>query len=137
MALSNAQVEAYLNRIAVPQTIRILLRQGPNGPDALKAVSSLQYHHLKAVPFENLDLGYSSHHSLPQDTESVFEHVVNLKRGGVCDQIHLLFSKLLSHFGFPVYCTGSRINAAAGILAASGKLPSRYADRSKPNFGPW
>lgn len=131
MALKADQVELYLDRISLPQDIRNLLRQGPNGPDALKAVESLQRHHLLAIPFENLELAYSEHHSLPQDTDVVFDHVVKRRRGGVCDQIHQLFAKLLKHFGFPVYCTGSRINAAAGILA------DRSMDKSKPVFGPW
>jgi hypothetical protein len=37
-----------------------------------------------------------------------------------------------------VYCTGSRINAAASLPVASGRAPLGAAgDRSKPKFGPW
>lgn len=137
MELSGAQVKEYLDRICLPQPTRAQLRQGPDGPDALAAVATLQRHHLENVPFENLDLMYSSHHSLPQDTESVFHRVVRLKRGGVCDQIHLLFTQLLRHFGFAVYCTGSRINSAASLPVASGQASAGAGDRSKPQFGPW
>jgi hypothetical protein len=131
MSLSAEQIEAYLDRIALPQDTRASLREGPNGKHALKAITTLQHRHLATIPFENLDLQYSSHHSLPQDTEVVFDHVVKRRRGGVCDQIHQLFAKLLISFGFTVYCTGSRINAAAGILA------DPKMDRSKPSYGPW
>lgn len=131
MALSDGQVEAYLDRIGVPPKIRILLREGLNSPNAQNAITKFQYHHLKTVPFENLDLAYSTHHSLSQDTESVLDRVVNQRRGGVCDQIHLLFVRLLECFGFSVYCTGSRINASSAITANDG------ADRSNIRYGPW
>lgn len=131
MALTQAQVDHYLDHINLPHEIRQALAKGPNHEDALEAVTALQRHHLDRVPFENLDLVYSAHHSLPADTAHVYEHVVIKSRGGVCDQIHQLFAKLLRHFGFPVYCTGARINAAAGILAG------RDMDRSKLNYSPW
>ena len=137
MPLSHAQVTAYLDRIDLADSDRVLLSQGPDGPHALEAISRLQSHHIRAIPFENLSLGYSSHHSLPQDTDSVFDHVVNLKRGGVCDQIHLLFTQLVRHFRFSVYCAGSRINSAAGIFTAAGRVPAQTVDPNKPNFGPW
>jgi arylamine N-acetyltransferase len=131
MSLSAEDIGEYLDRIAVPQHVREWLREGPDSPYALKAITKLQHCHLAAVPFENLDLLYSSHHSLPSDTESVYERVVKQRRGGVCDQVHMLFTKLLKSFGFVVYCTGSRINAAAGLLA------DPQMNKSKPSFGPW
>jgi arylamine N-acetyltransferase len=137
MTLSTIQVKSYLDRISVSESTRTQLQQGPSGKYALEAVATLQRQHLKHVPFENLDLMYSSHHSLPQDTESVFDRVVNQQRGGVCDQIHLLFMELLKHFGFSVYCTGSRINSAASLGVVSGKGSVRPKDHLIPKFGPW
>lgn len=131
MSLTADQVEGYLDRISLPQIVRTWLRQGPNGPDALKAIIKLQQCHLAAIPFENLDLVYSSHHSIPTQTPLAYEHIVKRRRGGVCDSVHPLFAKLLRFYGFPVYLTGSRINAAAGIVA-DPKL-----DKSKPSYGPW
>lgn len=131
MSLSQAQVEAYLDRISLPTNVRDLLREGPEGRDALKAVAALQQHHLATIPFENLDLCYSAHKTIPQGTETVFDHVITRKRGGVCDQVHPLFARLLRSLGFVVYLTGARINAAAGILQGPG------ADISKPSFTPW
>lgn len=131
MSLSPAQVEAYLDRISLPVNVRDLLREGPEGKDALKAVAALQQYHLATIPFENLDLCYSSHKTIPQGTEAVFDHVINRQRGGVCDQVHPLFARLLRSLGFVVYLTGARINAAAGILQGPG------ADVSKASFTPW
>lgn len=137
MSLSGPQVTAYLDRISLPDGDRALLKQGPDSSHALMAVTSLQAHHLRSVPFENLDLSYSSHHSVPQDIATVYHRVVNLKRGGVCDQIQPLFTELLRYFGFLVYCAGSRINAAAGIGVASGQTPLKNTNKTGPQFGPW
>ena len=131
MSLSAAQVEAYLDRILLPQSSRVLLRQGPDGKDALKAVTALQQYHMAHVPFDNLDLHYSSHHSLPQELDIVYEHVVAKQRGGTCPQVHPLFAKLLDHFGFSVYLTGGRLNAASSLGAAS------HSDRTRVAYGPW
>ncbi|KAJ6789978.1 hypothetical protein PWT90_02934 [Aphanocladium album] len=131
MALSAEQVDTYLAYLDVPAPVVAQLRQGPDGPRALAAVTVLQRRQLAAVPLENLDLVYSSAHSLPTETDVVFRNIVHRKRGGVCDQVHVLFAKLLRSFGFVVYCTGGRLNAAAGLRAAPGM------DASEPSFGPW
>ncbi|KAI0153148.1 hypothetical protein GGR57DRAFT_512956 [Xylariaceae sp. FL1272] len=131
MSLSAEQVESYLMRIELPQSAREQLRQGPNGPNALKAVQALQQSHLRTVPFENLDLIYSAHHSIQTDIDLVYDHVVKQGRGGVCDSLHPLFARLLRFFGFSVYLTGSRMNSSAALLAD----PS--LDKYKPKFGPW
>ncbi|KAK4217300.1 cysteine proteinase [Rhypophila decipiens] len=128
--LSAEQVEAYLDRISLPASARILLKEGPNGSQALEAVTILQQHHMAAVPFENLDLHYSSHRSLPQQTESVYDTVVRRQRGGTCPQVHQLFSHLLRAFGFSVYCTGARLNASASPVAKVD------VDRSTIAYGP-
>lgn len=73
--LSPEQVEAYLYRISLPQSTRLLLRQGPNGDAALDAVTALQQHHMEAVPFENINLHYSADRSLQMQTDAVFKTV--------------------------------------------------------------
>lgn len=128
--LSPEQAEAYLDRISLPESAKTLLREGPDGPGALGAVTQLQQHHMAAVPFENIDLHYSSHRSLPQQTETVYDTVVQRKRGGTCPQVHQLFSQLLRAFGFSVYCTGGRLNAPASPAAAMN------VDRSTVAYGP-
>ena len=131
MSLSPEQVEAYLDRIALPQKVRDSLREGGNGKGALKALTTLQQYHMAAIPYETLDLHYSSHHSVPLDTETIYENVVTRRRGGSCLQVHQLFSKLLQSLGFQTYITAARFNAAASI-AADPRL-----DKFKVAYGPW
>jgi arylamine N-acetyltransferase len=129
-SLSAEQAEAYLDRILLPASARTLLREGPDGSRALEAVETLQRYHMAAVPYENLDLHYSSHRSLLLQTESIYEAVVSRRRGGTCIQVHRLFSQLLRSFGFSVYCTGGRLNAPASSAAKMD------ADRSAIVYGP-
>lgn len=131
MSLSPEQVEAYLERIDLPRTVRDTLHKGDHGENALEALTTLQQYHMAAVPFENLELHYSSHRSLPQETELVFENVVIRRRGGTCPQVHQLFVALLRSLGFQAYCTGGRLNAPASPAADSN------LDKSKVVYGPW
>lgn len=123
-SLSSLQVEAYLARISLPEVAKVSLREGPGGARALEAITMLQQHHMAAVPFENLDLHYTSKRSHPLQIESIFQSVVQRRRGGTCIQVHTLFAELLRALGFHVYFTGGRINAAASIEAAvTGSRP--------------
>ncbi|CAI4214546.1 unnamed protein product [Parascedosporium putredinis] len=129
-SLSTEQADAYLDRISLPLAARALLREGPKGDRALEAVTALQQYHIASVPFENLDLHYSSHRSLPLQADAVYETVVKRQRGGTCPQVHRLFSQLLRSFGFSVYCTGGRLNAPASPAAAV------TVDKTKVAYGP-
>lgn len=131
MSLTPDQVEAYLERCSVPEATRAELRKGPDSGRALEAVTTLQQCHMAAIPFENLSLHYSEHKTMPQDTRSVFEHVVLRRRGGTCIQVNLLFAELLRVLGFEVMCTGGRLNVAASIAA------DERTDRQKVAYGPW
>lgn len=131
MSLSTDQVEKYLDYLSIPENVRDQLREGPDGPHALEAITKLQHRQLAKVPLENLDLVYSSHHSIQPELETVYDNIVNRRRGGVCDQVHPFFATLLRSFGFSVYCTGGRINTAAGLHSDPNM------DKSKSEFGPW
>jgi arylamine N-acetyltransferase len=131
VTLTPKEAEAYLERVELPQVARDWLREGPHGPNALRAVTALQRQHLITVPFENLGQHYSESHSLPQDTEHTFDNVVTKKRGGICTQVHQLFVKLLRTFGFVAYNTGCRINAVASLLSDPN------LDRTKISYGQW
>jgi arylamine N-acetyltransferase len=109
----------------------MLLHEGPNGRAALRAITTLQQHHLAAVPYENLELHYSTQRTLPLDTESVYSRVVVQKRGGTCIQVNLFFTQLLRSIGFQAYCTGGRLNAVASVTAGSN------VDKTQVLFGAW
>jgi len=81
-------VSQYLARIQVGAPISI----------DLTSLTKLQTAHLKAVPFENLDIHYGKHITL--DVERFFEKIVINKRGGFCYEINGLFHALLCKLGF-------------------------------------
>ena len=81
-------VEQYLARIKADAPISL----------DLASLAKLQLAHLKAVPFENLDIHYHQHITL--DIERFFEKIVINKRGGFCYEINGLFHALLSELDF-------------------------------------
>ncbi|KAN0069250.1 hypothetical protein V8E54_012879 [Elaphomyces granulatus] len=131
MSLSSKQVEACLDRIALPQEVRDSLLEGGNGSCALWAVTTLQLYHMAAIPHENLDLHYSSHHTVPLEIDIIYESIVIRRRGGTCLQVHQLFSKLLRSLGFQTYNTVARVNAPASIEA------DLTLDKPNVTYGPW
>ncbi len=96
----------YLERIQVA---------GPIDTD-LASLARLQLAHLKAVPFENLDIHYGRPISL--GAEEVFEKIVLNKRGGFCYELNSLFCALLSEIGFE-----TKIVSARGVKRDGGLAP--------------
>lgn len=130
--LSSKQVDAYLKHLEVPEETIQALRLGPSSPGALKAVTRLQQCHLAKVPFENLDMHYSTFGYMQLDSEVVFDRIVGRNRGGLCFEAHPLLARLLMSLGFSLYLTGGRLNAVAR-LGANPKL-----DKSKLHYNsPW
>ena len=72
--------------------------------DTLKA---LQYAHVHAVPFENLDI----HLGVPISLAPfhLFDKIVKRKRGGYCYEVNSLFAIALRSFGFDVQCLLGRL----------------------------
>ena len=81
-------VEQYLARIKADAPISL----------DLASLAKLQLAHLKAVPFENLDIHYGKQITL--DVARFFEKIVINKRGGFCYEINGLFHALLCELGF-------------------------------------
>jgi N-hydroxyarylamine O-acetyltransferase len=83
-------VEAYLDRI------------GYRGPQEVSSGSLRELHaaHTFAVPFENLDIHLGRAISL--DPASLFDKIVNRRRGGYCFELNGLFALLLERLGFSV-----------------------------------
>lgn len=90
-------LDAYLRRIR--------LSRG-EAPD-LKYLRRMHRAHLKAIPYENLDvllgrpLGIDSHHA--------FEKLVRRRRGGWCFEMNALFASALTETGFQVTTLASVI----------------------------
>ncbi|OJJ42608.1 hypothetical protein ASPZODRAFT_105044 [Penicilliopsis zonata CBS 506.65] len=123
MAYTSQQIEAYLDRIALPEASRtspvLCGTVSPNSPEGLSFLRTLQRHHLAAVPFENLSLHYSPSRQIALDASSVFDKIVGRRRGGYCMEVNLLFRTVLHTLGFDVYSVGGRVNEAIQPMATS------------------
>ncbi len=82
--------DAYLRRIGY---------RGPRDP-ALGTLRRLHVAHLRAVPFENLDIALGRLISL--DPDAMFRKIVDRRRGGYCYELNGLFALLLRELGFHV-----------------------------------
>ena len=78
--------------------------------DALEALRKIQLWQLAAVPFGNLGLHYSSHHTVSLDIESVFVKIVERRLGGYCMENNAFFATVLRSLGYELYTTGGRVS---------------------------
>lgn len=73
----------------------------------LRTLKDLHRHHIRSVPFENLDI----HTSRPiiLDLELLEEKVIRKRRGGFCYELNGLFCGLLRQIGFDVDMISARV----------------------------
>lgn len=90
-------VDAYLRRIGY---------NGSRKPD-LATLRALHLAHLRAVPFENLDVGLGL--STVLDLGTLFDKVVIQRRGGICHELNALFYGLLDALGFDVQMLSGQV----------------------------
>ncbi|MEG0768104.1 MAG: arylamine N-acetyltransferase [Clostridia bacterium] len=88
--MPNLDVAAYLARIGY---------RGDEKPTA-DALRALQFAHLSAVPYENLDLLQGIPLSL--EVEKLYDKIVCRHRGGYCFELNELFGWLLRTLGYEV-----------------------------------
>jgi N-hydroxyarylamine O-acetyltransferase len=91
-----------------------LRRINYNGPlePTINTLHALHYAHMLSVPFENLDIPLGRRIVL--DEVSLFEKIVNRKRGGFCYELNGLFAALLLELGFNVQRLSARVANANG-----------------------
>lgn len=110
--LSPNQVQAYLRRIGF---------SGEPKP-ALSTLAALQTAHLKAVPYETIDL--FEHREVSLSPDALYEKIVLRGRGGYCFELNELYTELLEALGFSVTRRFSRIlKGATGIPEPRHLLP--------------
>lgn len=83
-------VAAYLKRINY---------NGPTTP-TLETLQGLHRAHLRAVPFENLDIHLGR--AIILDPNNFYRKIVEERRGGFCYEMNGLFAALLQNLGFQV-----------------------------------
>jgi len=86
--LTPTQLTTYLARIGIPS---------PPQP-TLAGLHTLQAAHMRAVPFENLDILMGRPLSL--DPADLFIKIVTRRRGGYCFELNTLYAQLLAALGF-------------------------------------
>lgn len=107
---STDQIEKYFERLGLPQEKRIYNVASLNAAEALEHLALLQKLQLAAVPFENISLHYSTHHSISVHPEELFRKIIgdDNGRGGYCMENNRLFGTLLNSLGFTLYSGGCR-----------------------------
>lgn len=100
----NFELQRYLKRISYNGTPKT----------NFDTLSKFMACHIRAVPFENLDVLAKKKISLAP--EDIFEKIVNQKRGGYCYEINGMFAMVLQSLGFeydfifarPIYLNETR-----------------------------
>lgn len=87
--VGSVDVDAYLARLGHP-------RVAPT----LEGLTSLHEAHVRAIPFENVDVVLGKHPGLGLDV--VADKLVGRQRGGYCYEHALLFAAVLENLGFQV-----------------------------------
>ena len=77
--------------------------------DPLAALTRLQRRQLAIIPFGNLALHYSPHHSISLDPDTLFTKLVERRLGGYCMENNTFFAAVLRSLGFTLYTTGARV----------------------------
>ena len=90
-------VDAYLSRIAY---------SGCRDPN-IETLRALHRAHLKAVPFENLDIHLGR--PIVLDEGSLYDKIVGRRRGGFCYELNGLFAALLRALGFTAALLSARV----------------------------
>jgi arylamine N-acetyltransferase len=80
--------------------------------DALEALRKIQLWQLATMPFGNLGLHYSSHHTISLDAETLFVKLVERRLGGYCMENNAFFATVLRSLGYDLYTTGGRVSCA-------------------------
>ncbi|KAK2591993.1 hypothetical protein QQS21_010329 [Conoideocrella luteorostrata] len=117
-----SQIQQYFERVQLPKVYRdVVVATIADTQEGLAFLHVLLKHQLAYVPFENLELHYSSHHTIALDPQHLFYKVVarNTGRGGYCMENSTLFGTVLKSLGFDVVTVGAKVNEAVQPIAAS------------------
>ena len=121
---SVAQISKYFTHVSLPGNMLYewLFSSMHKRPlDALLFLTQLQRFHLAAVPFENLQLHYSSHHTISLDPSHLYAKIVEKdNRGGYCMENNCFFGIVLRALGFTVHNAGARVALAVTGVPAEG-----------------
>ncbi|KAF3006493.1 N-terminal acetyltransferase [Curvularia kusanoi] len=106
------QISKYFDRLKLSEKDQKYDVASLSAENTLKYLALLQKQHLANIPFENLTLHYSAHHSINVHPQALFTKIIgdNNGRGGYCMENNALFGTLLFSLGFNIYSAGARVN---------------------------
>lgn len=78
--------------------------------DPLGALASLQQRQLAAIPFGNVVIHYSQHHTISLDPDLLFHKLVERRMGGYCFENNGLFSIVLRTLGYKMYTAAGKVS---------------------------
>ena len=124
---TNEQLDRYFETIQLPAKYRESTMGSSkdaasvNPSEALSFLTSLIKYQIAGIPWENLELHYSSHHTISVDPLHVFQKVVERRsgRGGYCMENTLLLGTVMRSLGYDVMTTGARVNTAIQPISQS------------------
>ena len=90
---SPAQIRSFLERIGIP-----VAHDGLPAPTAA-LLDELHWAHLRAVPFENLDI-VRLNRRIVLDPAALYGKIVGERRGGYCFEVNGLLAAILADLGF-------------------------------------
>lgn len=89
---------AYLHRLGLTENVTA----------DLQTLEMLTRVHLKAIPFENLEI--TEEYTEPSlEPDALFDKIIRRRRGGYCFELNKLFGLLLKDIGFECYSVAARV----------------------------
>ena len=101
-----AQVAQFLTLLDVPPKYRAI-----DTAPTLGFLRTLHTHMISTIPYETLDLHYSTNRQIQLDPVALFQKLVadGRGRGGYCLENNQLFLYMLRDLGFEAYPVGAKI----------------------------
>ena len=113
---TTTQLSNFFTHISLPNAIVQNVRSAAAQPltsspeESLIFLATLQKHTLATVPFENLSLHYSTHHTISLDPGHLYRKVVERGHGGYCTELNCFFATVLRSLGYAVCSVGARVS---------------------------
>ncbi|KAH7348797.1 hypothetical protein BKA65DRAFT_594557 [Rhexocercosporidium sp. MPI-PUGE-AT-0058] len=111
-AYTTQQLDAYETHISLP----FHFHRSSSPPHDICYLTALHIHQISTAPYENLQIHYSSTHTVSLDPQVLFKKIVTDKRGrgGYCMENSIFFNHILRGLGWTVYTAGVRIRPRVG-----------------------
>ncbi|PGH36888.1 hypothetical protein GX50_00346 [[Emmonsia] crescens] len=78
--------------------------------DPLKVLTVIQQRQLATVPFSNVVLHYSQHHTISLDPDQLFHKLIERRLGGYCLENTNLLAIVIRSLGYQFYTTAGRVS---------------------------